>query len=59
MALRWKILVALGIGLIAGGLIIDWPSRTDPSIPETRSFLLFLGVVVGIAGVLIGFRQES
>jgi hypothetical protein len=59
MALRWKLLVALGMVLIALGLGVDWPPKTDPSLPETRSFLLFLGGVVGVAGLLFGLKQEK
>jgi len=59
MALRWKLLVGLGTTLIALGLGVDWPPKTDPSLPDTRSFFLFLGGVVGIAGLLLGLRQEK
>lgn len=59
MARRWKLLVALGAALIALGLIPDWPPRTDPALPEPGTFFLLLGVVVGVAGVAIGLRQEK
>jgi hypothetical protein len=59
MALRWKLLVGIGMVLIALGLGGDWPPKTDPTLPDTRSFLLFLGGVVGVAGLLLGFRQEK
>jgi len=59
MALRWKMLVGLGTTLIALGLIVDWPPKADPSLPETKSFLLFLGGVVWVAGLVIGLRQEK
>lgn len=59
MALRWKMLVGLGATLIALGLMVDWPPKTDPSLPETQSFLLFLGGVIGVAGLVIGLRQEK
>lgn len=52
-------LVVLGTALIALGFIVDWPPRTDPSLPETKSFLLFLGGVVGVAGLALGLRQEK
>jgi hypothetical protein len=59
MALRWKLLIGLGIGLIALGLGINWPPKSDPSLPDTQSFFVFLGGVLGAAGVLIGLRQEK
>ena len=59
MRLRWKMLVGFGAALIAVGLIGDWPPKSDPSLPETRSFLLFLGGLVFIAGLAIGIRQEK
>lgn len=59
MALRWKLLVGLGTTLIVLGLEVDWPPKTDPSLPDTRSFFLFLGGVVGVAGLLLGLRQEK
>lgn len=59
MALRWKLLVGLGMVLIALGLGVDWSPKTDPSLPDTRSFLLFLGGVVGVAGLLFGLKQEK
>ena len=58
MALRWKLLVALGCLLIALALLVDWPPPSDSSLPATRSFLLFLGAVVGAAGLIVGFLRE-
>ncbi|MCP9446259.1 MAG: hypothetical protein NNA22_01645 [Nitrospira sp.] len=57
MGLRWKILIGLGVSLISLGLIGDWPAESDPTLPDTRSFFLFLGGVVGIAGLLIAIRR--
>ena len=59
MALRWKLLAGLGMTLIALGVGVDWPPKADPSLPDTRSFLVFLGGVVGVAGLLLGLRQEK
>ena len=58
MALRWKVLVALGALLITLAMFIDWPPPSEPSLPETKSFLLFLGVMVGLAGLIVGFFRE-
>ena len=59
MTLRWKILAGLGASLIVLGFIGDWPPKTDPSLPDTQSFFLFLGGVVLTAGLVIGLRREK
>jgi hypothetical protein len=59
MALRWKLLLGLGIALIALGLGVDWPPQTDSSLPDTRSFFLLLGGVVGISGLVIGLKRDK
>lgn len=59
MALRSKLLLCLGIALIALGLGVDWPPHTDSSLPNTRSFFLLLGGVVGISGLVIGLRRDK
>ena len=59
MALRWKLLLGLGIALIALGLGVDWPRQTDSSLPNTRSFFLLLGGVVGISGLVIGLTRNK
>jgi hypothetical protein len=58
MALRWKVLEGLGVILIALAVFIDWPPRLDPSLPETSSFLLIVGALVGGAGFLGGLSHE-
>ncbi|ALA58638.1 hypothetical protein [Nitrospira moscoviensis] len=58
MAWRWKVLVGVGAGLIVLALAIDWPPPTESSLPETTSFLVFLGAVVGAAGIIMGFSRE-
>jgi hypothetical protein len=58
MALRWKLLVALGAVLIALALFVDWPPPSESGLPETKSFLLFLGALVGMAGLLVGIMRE-
>jgi hypothetical protein len=52
-------LVGLGAVLLALALFVDWPPNADPSLPNTQAFLLLLGGVIGIAGLLIGFRREQ
>ena len=58
MALRWKVLVALGALLIALAMFIDWAPSSESSLPETKSFLLFLGAIVGLAGLIVGFFRD-
>jgi hypothetical protein len=58
IALRWKVLQAVGVILIALGTFVDWAPRVDPSLPETSSFLLMLGTLVGAAGLFAGMWQE-
>ncbi|MDH5252644.1 MAG: hypothetical protein OEW25_04895 [Nitrospira sp.] len=58
MMLRGKLLVALGALLIALALFVEWPPPSESSLPETKSFLLFLGATVGMAGVIVGFLRE-
>ncbi len=59
MALRWKLLLGLGTALITLGLGIDWPPQTDSSLPNTRSFFLLLGGVIGISGLVIGLTRNK
>ncbi|WP_455245552.1 hypothetical protein [Petrachloros mirabilis] len=58
MALRWKLLVVLGAVFITLALSVDWPPPGESGLRETKSFLLFLGVVVGVAGLIVGFFRE-
>jgi hypothetical protein len=58
IALRWKVLQGVGMILIGLGAFIDWPARVDASLPETSSFLVILGLLVGGAGLFAGFGQE-
>lgn len=59
MALRSKLLLCLGIALIALGLGVDWPPQSDSSLPNTKSFFLLLGGVVGISGLVIGLTRNK
>lgn len=59
MALRSKLLVCLGVALIALGLGVDWPPQTDSSLPSTKSLFLFLGGAVGISGLVIGLTRNE
>jgi hypothetical protein len=58
LAVRWKVLVGVGAGLIMLALSIDWPPPVETTLPETKSFLLFLGAAVGAAGLLAALSQK-
>jgi len=58
MAVRWKLLVVLGAGLIVLALAVDWAPPSEPSLPATRPLLLFLGAVVAVAGLIAGLTHE-
>ena len=58
ISIRWKVLQALGAILIAMGLVVDWPAPQEASLPDTSSFLIILGGLLGAAGLLAAFRQE-
>ena len=58
ISIRWKILQVLGAVLIAMGLFIDWPPPTESNLPDTSSFLIILGGLVGAAGFFVAFRHE-
>jgi hypothetical protein len=59
MVLRAKLLAALGVVLMVLALFVDWPPASESSLPETKSFLLFLGATVIMAGVIVGLLRES
>ena len=56
--IRWKGMLALGTILIALGLFIDWPPPQEASLPDTSSFLIILGGLLGAAGLLAALRRE-
>lgn len=58
MVLRGKLLAALGALFIALALFVDWPPPSESSLPETKSFLFFLGATVVMAGVIVGLLRE-
>jgi hypothetical protein len=47
-----KLLQVLGAALIALCILIEWPAPSDPLLPDTQFFLLVLGVIVFVAGLL-------
>lgn len=58
ISIRWKVLQVLGAVLIAMGFFVDWPPPTDPDLPDTSSFLIILGGLLGAAGFFVAFRHE-
>lgn len=57
ITLRWKLMLPLSAILIALGLGIDWSPPQDASLPDTASFLVILGVLLGLAGLLTANRR--
>ncbi|MDH4085155.1 MAG: LPXTG cell wall anchor domain-containing protein [Nitrospira sp.] len=58
ISLRWKVLQVLGAILIGLGLLIDWPAPSETNLPDTSSFLVIVGALVGVAGLLLALRRE-
>lgn len=58
ISIRWKVLQALGAALIALGLFVDWPPPQEANLPDTSSFLIILGGLLGAAGLLAALQRE-
>jgi len=58
ISIRWKVLQTLGAALIALGLFVDWPPPQEANLPDTSSFLIILGGLVGAAGLLAALQRE-
>lgn len=58
ITIRWKVMLALGAVLIALGLLVDWPSPQETGVPNTSSFLIVLGGLLGAVGLLTALRGE-
>ncbi|MBS0153712.1 MAG: hypothetical protein JSS38_03905 [Nitrospira sp.] len=57
LTLRWKVMLVLSAILIALGLGIEWAPPQDPSLPDTSSFLVILGIFLGVVGLLTTARH--
>lgn len=57
-SIRWKVMQALGAVLIAMGLFVDWPPPQEAGLPDTSSFLIILGGLLGAAGLLAAIRKD-
>lgn len=58
ITIRWKVMLALSIVLIALGLFVEWPPPQETSVPNTSSFLIILGGLLGAVGLLTALRRE-
>ncbi len=58
ITIRWKVMLTLGAILIAMGLFGDWPPSQDSSLPDTSSFLIIVGGLLGAVGFLAALRRE-
>lgn len=52
LSFRWRLLQGIGAALIVLSIFIEWPAPTDTSLPHTSSFLLVLGVLLLMAGLI-------
>lgn len=57
ISLRWKVMQTLGAVLIAMGLFVDWPPPQEAGLPDTSSFLIALGGLLGAAGLLAAIQK--
>jgi hypothetical protein len=58
ISVRWKVLQVLGAVLIALGLFVDWPPPQEAGLPDTSSFLIILGGLLGAVGFFAALRRE-
>ncbi|MBH0202181.1 MAG: hypothetical protein HP496_07795 [Nitrospira sp.] len=58
ITIRWKVMLALSTVFIALGLFVDWPPPQEASIPNTSSFLIIIGGLLGAVGLLTALRGE-
>ena len=59
LSVRRKLLQAVGAVLILLSVFIEWPAESDPLLPGTRSFLLVLGIIVFLPGLLANDGKGS
>jgi hypothetical protein len=55
---RCILLQVLGVLLMVLACTVDWAPPDDPTLPQTRSFMLLLGVIVGVTGLASMKRNE-
>lgn len=50
---RSILLQVLGVLLMILACAVDWAPPDDPTLPQTRSFMLLIGVMVGVTGLAL------
>lgn len=50
---RCILLQVLGVLLMVLACAVDWAPPDDPTLPQTRSFMLLIGVIVGVTGLAL------
>jgi hypothetical protein len=58
ITIRWKGMLALSIVFIALGFFVEWSPPQEASVPNTSSFLIILGGLLGAVGLLTALRGE-
>jgi lipid-A-disaccharide synthase-like uncharacterized protein len=58
ITIRWKVMIALGTIFITLGLFVDWPAPQEANVPNTSSFLIILGGLLSVVGLLTALRGE-
>ena len=58
ISIRWKVMQVLGAALIALGLFLDWPPPQEANLPDTSSFLIIVGGLLGVVGFFAALRRE-
>ena len=56
ITIRWKVMLVFGTVLITLGLFVDWPAPQEANVPDTSSFLIILGGLLGAVGLLTALR---
>jgi hypothetical protein len=56
LAVRWKVMLALSTILVTLGICIDWSPPQDAGLPDTSTFLVILGILLGFGGILTATR---
>lgn len=55
---RSILLQLLGVLLMILACAVDWAPPDDPTLPQTRSFMLLIGVIVGVTGLALKRRIQ-
>ncbi len=55
---RCILLQVLGVLLMVLACTVDWAPTDDPTLPQTRPFLLLIGVIVCVTGLALMRRNQ-